>query len=82
MELKLNDFAIVREETNGDVIVSENTQFNNIKADSVVIEENVKARLFGNVKSLLLKKGACVYVHGSIEGKIESHEGELHIFQN
>jgi len=82
MNIKLNEFAIVSEEVKGDIVVLENTQFNNIEADDVIIEENVKARLFGNIKTLSLKKGSCVYMHGIIQGKIENCEGELHIFQN
>jgi len=80
VETVLNKFVIVREKTNGDVIITEDTQYNHIVADSVIIEENVTARLFGEINTLILKKGSCLYMHGTILGKVINYEGDLHKF--
>jgi hypothetical protein len=72
-------YTIIEKEVNGDVEISENSQFNNICADTVIVHENITARLFGTVKhKLIIKKGGRVYLHGNVVGTIENDGGELH----
>jgi len=72
---------IVSSQINGDVVVAEDTQFNNINCDSIVIPENVIARLFGIIKGdITIKKGATGYLHGKIGGRIVNEGGVLYIF--
>lgn len=77
-----NDFIIIKDETKGDITITQNSQFNKIDADTVVIEENVTARLYGSIRNLLvLKKGARLILHGSIHGKVENLGGEIHFYE-
>ncbi|HEY6162154.1 MAG TPA: hypothetical protein VI112_13060 [Bacteroidia bacterium] len=81
MNEDFNDFIIVDDETGGDVTISRNTQFNNIRANTVVIQENITARLFGTIKkSLVLNKGSRLILHGSILGQVENLGGELFFY--
>ena len=76
------DFKIIYEEINGNVDITANTQINNLRADKVVVSENVKARLFGTIKkTLVLKKGSVVILHGTIYGDVKNEGGELSLYQ-
>ncbi|MGQ0827930.1 MAG: hypothetical protein ACT4ON_06010 [Bacteroidota bacterium] len=71
----------INEETTGDVFIKRNTQYNDLKANNVTVEENITTRIFGTIKGLLtLKKGSIVYLHGIIYGSMHNEGGELHIF--
>lgn len=73
-----SNYKIIESETTGDVLVHENSQYNNIRADRVTILENTTARLFGTIKyKLTLQKGARVYLHGSVLGEVENMGGEF-----
>ncbi len=76
----MQNLRIINEEAVGVIKINENSQFNKVKADKVVVDENTTARLFGSVKTLVLKKGAKLFLHGVISGKIENKGGELFIF--
>ncbi|HWY10321.1 MAG TPA: hypothetical protein VN026_03295 [Bacteroidia bacterium] len=76
----MQNLRIIDEEAIGVIKIKENSQFNKIKAEKVVVDENTTARLFGSVKTLVLKKGAKLFLHGVISGKIENKGGELFIF--
>jgi hypothetical protein len=76
----MNSFKIIPEETFGFVKIEENSQFNNIKAERVVIGENVTARLFGSVNDIVLKRGARLFFHGTILGNVKNKGGELVVF--
>ncbi|HEY1039826.1 MAG TPA: hypothetical protein VGF30_10500, partial [Bacteroidia bacterium] len=71
---------IYADHVSGIVDVSENSQFNDISADSITVRPNITARLFGTVKDLFLKKHAKVYLHGEILGNVKNDGGEIHIF--
>jgi len=74
------NYKIIETETTGEVYIKTNSQYNNIRANKVVVAENIKVRLFGTVKELLvIKKGAQVYLHGKITGKLDN-QGELYIY--
>ena len=73
------DFTIVEAQVTGEIYIEEDSQYNNLNADSVFVAENVKARLFGTVhKSLTVSKGAVVQFHGTVKGTIENY-GELYL---
>jgi len=72
---------IVREQVLGDLTVISNEQYNNIIGENVIVSENIVARFYGIInKNLTLKKGATVYMHGKIFGKIINEGGILYIF--
>ncbi|MGZ3919327.1 MAG: hypothetical protein ACXVC7_03500 [Bacteroidia bacterium] len=78
----MNNFKVVDAETKGEVTITIDTQYNNIKATKVIITEDVTARLYGDImEKLILKKGARLYLHGTILGEIENEGGELYLFK-
>lgn len=72
---------IIPQQTGGVVKISEDTQFNKIKADKVIVRENVTARLFGMVNDIVIEKGARLFFHGAISGIIDNRGGEIHIYR-
>lgn len=77
----MDQFKIINQKITGKIIVKENTQFNDIDAESVIVERDVIARLYGNIQELLiLKKGAVVFLHGALYGDVKNEGGEVHIF--
>jgi len=79
-KLKMNTFKIIPEETYGFVRIQEDSQFNNIKAERVIIGENVTARLFGSVNDIVLNRGSRLFFHGKIMGNVKNKGGEILIF--
>ena len=78
----MNSFRVVDAETKGEVTITRDTQYNNINASKVLIEEEVTARLYGTVtEKVILKKGSRLYLHGAILGEIENEGGELYLFK-
>jgi hypothetical protein len=72
------NFRIIESEINGDITININTQINNLNANEVVVTERVKARLFGKIhKSLTLKEGSHVILHGTLYGVVKNEGGEL-----
>lgn len=78
----MKELKLINEEITGLVHVKENSQYNSIKADMVILAENVKVRFFGQVGDVILKKGSLLYVHGTVSGKVENMGGVIHIFTN
>ncbi len=76
----METFKIIPEETHGFVKIRENSQFNNIKADRVVLTENVTARLFGSVHDIVLHRGSRLFFHGTILGNVKNKGGEIVIY--
>jgi hypothetical protein len=76
----MEDFKIIPTETRGFVRISENSQFNNIRAERVIVEENVTARLYGRVNDVVIKRGARLFFHGTILGNVKNKGGELMLF--
>ena len=62
------------------VKIKEDTQFNKILADKVIVSENITARLFGKVNDVVLKKGATLFLHGMLLGGIDNQGGEIFIY--
>lgn len=74
------DYKIIETETGGEVHVKINSQYNNINAEKVIVYENIKARFFGTISELIIvKTGAEVQIHGTINGKIEN-QGLLSVY--
>lgn len=76
----MKDLKIIANETYGFVRIRENSQFNNIRAERVVLEENVTARLFGKVNDVVLNRGSKLFFHGTILGNVKNKGGELVVF--
>lgn len=76
----MTDLKLISKNATGLIHIKENSQFNSIKADMVILAENVRARLFGNVDEVVLKKGSSVIIHGEVTGNIDNQGGEIHIF--
>lgn len=73
----MQKFKVISEEVTGEINVTTDTQFNSIKADRIIISENVRVRLYGSVVDVVLKKGAMLFLHGKIHGKLENQGGEV-----
>jgi hypothetical protein len=77
----MQNLRIIQEEAVGIIKVKENCQFNKVKADKVIVSENITVRLFGTVNTIVLKKGATLFLHGIILGSVENKGGEVHVFK-
>lgn len=76
-----NEFKIVSEHIMGDVTITENVQFNYITAETVIVAEGVRARLYGSVsKKLVVKKNARIFIHGNVTGEVIDEGGRIFIF--
>lgn len=76
------DFKIVETDFNNVVTINVHTQINNLHADEVTVSENVNARLYGKInKSLTIRKGAVVILHGTFHGVINNEGGEFTNYQ-
>lgn len=76
----MSDLKLISGEITGLIHIKENSQFNCIKADMVILAENVTVRLFGSVGDIVLKKRSLVFVHGAVTGKVENRGGDIHIY--
>jgi hypothetical protein len=74
------NLKIISEEARGIIKINENCQFNKVRAEKVVVNENITARLFGSVKTIVLKKGAKLFLHGVISGTVKNNGGEIYVF--
>ncbi|HXB41442.1 MAG TPA: hypothetical protein VNZ49_12925 [Bacteroidia bacterium] len=75
------DYKIIEAEAREEVHIKVNSQYNNLNADVVIVEERITARLFGTISELLVvKKDAVVYIHGTIKGKTENQGGKIHVY--
>ncbi len=73
---------IVSEQITGDVSVKVDTQYNNFIGENVTVAENVLARFYGLImQDLVLNKGAIVYLHGKLLGKLINEGGTLYVFE-
>ena len=76
----MGNFKIIDEEAVGVIKIKEDCQFNKIKAEKVVVNENVTARLFGSVKTIVIKPGAKIFLHGEISGAVKNNGGEIYVY--
>lgn len=72
------NYRIIEKKVTGDIHVHENSQYNNLHAETVTVEQDVTVRLFGSISNkLTIKKGARVYLHGSLAGTLDNLGGEF-----
>jgi hypothetical protein len=77
----MEEYKVIDTEIRGNIYIIRNTQYNNLNAMNVTVANDVKVRLYGVIKGkLIIRKGARVYLHGKLEGKLENLGGEIHIF--
>ncbi len=76
----MGSFKIIDEEAVGVIKIKEDCQFNKIKAEKVVVGENITARLFGSAKTIVVKKGAKIFFHGEISGTVKNNGGEIYVY--
>ena len=77
----MDEYKVIDTEIKGNIYIIRDTQYNKLNALNVTVAENVKVRIYGMIKGkLIIKKGARVYLHGSVAGKLENLGGEIHIF--
>ncbi|MES2566882.1 MAG: hypothetical protein V4565_08445 [Bacteroidota bacterium] len=78
----MSELKLIPQQVTGLIHITENSQFNSIQCDKVVLEENITVRLFGKVGDIVLKKGSLVFVHGIVTGDVENQGGIIHIYNN
>ena len=77
----MRELEVIEKEIEGDILITKTAQYNNLRAANVTVAENVVARLYGTInKDLVIKRGARVYLHAAVLGKIKNDFGELQVF--
>jgi hypothetical protein len=77
----MEEYKIIDKEIRGNIFIIRNSQYNKLNALNVTVSPDIQARLYGVIKGkLIINKGARVYLHGSLTGKLENLGGEIHIF--
>ncbi len=72
---------IVKEKVTGDLVVANDEQYQDVEVDTLIVEPNITARVFGVVKKVLfIKKNATVYFHGKLRGRLINEGGNFHAF--
>jgi hypothetical protein len=64
----------------GRMRITENTQINNLNADTIEVAGNITIRLYGNINHLLMEPGSKVYLHGNVTGVVKNNGGELVVY--
>jgi hypothetical protein len=74
------EYKIIQK-ASGHVELTMNTQINSLNAQTVIVHENVSARLFGDIQKLLtLRNGSIVFLHGRILGDVKNEGGVLTVY--
>lgn len=76
----MNSLKLVTEDITGDITIAENSQYNNIQAEKVVLSHNVTARLYGTVVDIVLFEGSVLNLHGAITGTVQNFGGKMTVF--
>ena len=64
-------------------LISENTQYNFLRAEHVTIAENITVMVYGIIEqSITVKKGATLHLHGFFRGVLHNEGGEFFLYQN
>lgn len=72
---------IIKDKITGDLIIDKDVQYQDVEVDTLVIQDNKTARIFGVVRKLIhIKKNATVYFHGKLIGKVINEGGQFHAF--
>jgi hypothetical protein len=65
----------------GDVNVTSDTQYNNMVAENVTINENITARIYGIIHNeITIAKDATLYLHGKHYGQLINHGGKVQMY--
>jgi hypothetical protein len=73
---------IIHKQVTGDLIITEEAQYNHLLCDNLIVEENITTRLYGIIqKDVTIKKGSIIYLHGRIHGKVTNEGGVLYSFE-
>ncbi|MBX9852816.1 MAG: hypothetical protein K2X86_13815 [Cytophagaceae bacterium] len=82
MELKIFMKIIPKKEADHELI-SENTQYNFLRADHLTLAENITVMVYGIIEqSITVKKGATLHLHGFFRGVVHNEGGEFFLYQN
>lgn len=76
----MQNLRVIQEEAVGTIKINESCQYNKVNADKVVVSENITVRMFGAVNTIILNKGAKLFLHGVIHGRVENKGGEIFIY--
>ena len=61
--------------------IKEDSQYNNIIAQNLIVSECIMVRLYGLItQSLNMKKGVIAYLHGKLNGKLINEVGTFYVF--
>jgi hypothetical protein len=70
----------ITEEIREDLTIKKSAQYHKLAGCNVVVDENITARLFGDVNDLHLKNGSIVFMHGKVTGTVRNENGILHLY--
>lgn len=71
---------IVRLRLTSDLIIEEDTQYNDVTSKNVTVQKNVVTRIYGIIsEKLIVKEGATVYLHGPLPGQIINEGGKVYV---
>lgn len=75
------EMEIIKDKITGDLVIDKDVQYQDVEVDTLIIQDNKTARVFGIVKKLIhIKKNATVYFHGKLIGKVINEGGQFHAF--
>lgn len=76
------EFIVQSEPVTGILTITANVQYNNVNAETVVVEEGVRTRIYGTItKEIIIRKDSKVFIHGKINGKITNEGGRIYHFE-
>lgn len=65
----------------GDVTITSDTQYNNMVAENVTINENITVRIYGTINNdIIISKDATLYLHGKHHGKLINNGGIVQVY--
>ncbi|MDF2448221.1 MAG: hypothetical protein K0R26_725 [Bacteroidota bacterium] len=76
----MNSLKLFQNEATGVVTVTENSQYNKLRAEKIIVLAHVTARAYGEVVDVVLHEGAVFNFHGKIKGSVENLGGVYHVF--
>lgn len=64
-----------------DIVITKDTQFNDLQCENVTVAENITTRIYGIInQDLIVEKNAIVYLHGKVLGEIINNGGTVYGF--
>lgn len=74
-----SNFIVVTTKITGNLTISGNFQYNSVDAKTVTVSPGVRARVYGNIETLVVEQGSKIFVHGTI-GEIIDKGGRVYHF--